>query len=166
MSPTSLNLLIESVILLNTSRKTMSRPSFLFTFHCFWIDKACFSRIITSMSFRASSLPISEDLISCWSSLLRSSVALYQRFSSCLYCYVSGGHLKSDLIDSQIFCARDRAGNKTIESIVICCITADGFHRVESRQRLTNKATDTPCLLKQCLTTAKSPNTNWASNRL
>lgn len=158
MSPTSLNLLIESVILLKTSRKTISRPSFLFSFHCFWFDKACFSRIITSMSFRASSLPISEDRISCWSSLLRSSVALYQRFSSCLYCYVNDGLSKSDLIDLQGFCARDALGKKAIENIVICNITVDGFHRVESRQRLTNKATGAPCLLKRHLATAKMPN--------
>ena len=96
------------------------------------------------MSLRASSLPVSEDLICCWSSLVRSSVALAQRFSSCLYSFVSDGSSKCDLIGLQVLCARNALRKEAIESIVICCRTADGFHYVGSRPRITNKAPDAP----------------------
>ena len=107
------------------------------------------------MSFRALSLPASEDLICCWSSSLRSSVALDQRFSSCLRFHLSDVLSECDPVDLQGFCARDGLGKEAIESIVICYSIADGFHRVGSR---INKATDALYLVTWHSATAKMPN--------
>lgn len=154
-SPTSLNFSIEFIIFLKTSRKTISRPSFPFSVLWFWSDEACFSRTITSISFRASSLLASENFICCWSSLLRSSVALDQRSSSCLCFYVNDGLPKYDHVDLQGFCAGDTLGNKEIQSIALCYSTADSVHCVGSHQWATNKATDAPFLVTRHSATAK-----------